>query len=263
MEKKLALKETELEAALEKARSDEAKAAERTSDNGSSKAIEGLTKALMEAQAEAARLRKLNEELQTALDEARLHGTAGDAAKASKLVAELRKQIEDLKRLLAESQERERHANEKLAGALAQLQAQLDKDDEVDMQRVQWEREKRSELSGLVKDTRERGSQTDIEEQTPKVVSEIRETARTEFSDRARHKPRFMPPEQDDPVLARRPAKPLGWVLRLIRTIYDEKYLADAVDNRYQHPHDSLPEFIFVWTAKRYGLKNLRPRAGT
>ena len=154
MEKKLALKETELEAALEKARSDEAKAAERTSDNGSNKAIEELTKALMEAQAEAARLRKLNEELQTALDEARLHGTAGDAAKASKLVAELRKQIEDLKRLLAESQERERHANEKLAGALAQLQAQLDKDDEVDMQRVQWEREKRSELSGLVKDTR-------------------------------------------------------------------------------------------------------------
>ena len=29
------------------------------------------------------------------------------------------------------------------------------------------------------------------------------------------------------------------------------------VDNRHNHPHDPLPEFIFVWTAKRYGLRDL------
>ena len=29
------------------------------------------------------------------------------------------------------------------------------------------------------------------------------------------------------------------------------------MDNRHNHPHDPLPEFIFVWTAKRYGLRDL------
>ena len=32
---------------------------------------------------------------------------------------------------------------------------------------------------------------------------------------------------------------------------------ADAVDNRYNHPHDPLPEFIYMWTCKRYGLRDL------
>ena len=71
------------------------------------------------------------------------------------------------------------------------------------------------------------------------------------------HKPRFLTPMVDDATLAARPVKPLRWLLKLIYSIYDSKFAADAVDNRYGHPHDPFPEFIYMWTCKRYGLRDL------
>ena len=45
-----------------------------------------------------------------------------------------------------------------------------------------------------------------------------------------------------DETLAMRPLKPLRWLLKVIQQVYDAKFVADAVDNRYGHPHDALPE---------------------
>jgi hypothetical protein len=60
---------------------------------------------------------------------------------------------------------------------------------------------------------------------------------------------------------AHRPPKSLLWLLRTIRAIYDDKYTADAVDNRLQQPHDPLPEFVYTWLFSRYGLKSLADQA--
>jgi hypothetical protein len=54
-----------------------------------------------------------------------------------------------------------------------------------------------------------------------------------------------------------RAPKPLRWTLKLIRTVYNDKFVQDAVDNRYHHPHDPMPPFVHAWTVKRYGLRNL------
>jgi chromosome segregation ATPase len=234
-----------------------------------------LMAALAEAQAEAARLRRLNEQLEAALAAAGLQQPAKEGetqiVRETDVVVEttvvvdeaeierLKQEIEDLKKQLQDALEREALLQEQLAGAKALIEKLQASQDDADLERVQWEKEKRDEFQGTMTMTSEKGSQTDSEEHKLQLAAEksSREVSRVMHDERARHKPRFLVPEKADESHQNRDAKPLRWLLRLIRSLYDDKYLADAVDNRHNHPHDPLPEFIFVWTAKRYGLRGL------
>ena len=234
-----------------------------------------LMAALAEAQAEAARLRRLNEQLEAALAAAGLRQPSVETTKEvvheTEVVVQtetvvdeaeikrLKQEIEDLRQQLRDALEREKLLQEELAGAKALIERLQSSQDDRDMERVQWEKEKRDEFQGSMVVTSEKGSQTDQEEHQLQLAAErsSREISRVTHEVRARHKPRFLVPETTDASHETRDCKPLRWLLRLIRSIYDDKYLADAADNRHNHPHDPLPEFIFVWTAKRYGLRGL------
>lgn len=44
-------------------------------------------------------------------------------------------------------------------------------------------------------------------------------------------------------------------LLKQIRTIYTEKIVADAADDREHNPRDTLPEFVYEWYTHKYGLR--------
>lgn len=123
-------------------------------------------------------------------------------------------------------------------------------------ERMEWERNIREQLKGMVVDTCDHGVQTDSDEHRVEAL-EQRDAAHGAAAGRELHKPRFLAPLLDDATLAARPLKPLRWLLKVIESLYEAKFVADAVDNRYGHPHDPLPEFIYMWTVKRYGLRDL------
>lgn len=123
-------------------------------------------------------------------------------------------------------------------------------------ERMEWERNIREQLKGMVVDTCDHGVQTDSDEHKIEAL-EQRNIAHGSAAGRELHKPRFLAPLVDDATLAARPLKSLRWLLKVIESVYEAKFLADAVDNRYGHPHDPLPEFIYMWTVKRYGLRDL------
>jgi len=188
-------------------------------------------------------------------------------------------ELERLRRLLAEMQaelDKLRAENADLKQALADKEAELaaikakldeleaqikaaggsgDGDDDL-FERMEWERKIRESLAHMVKETASRGVQTDTDEHKESAHAQ-REAMHTVVEKRNLHKPRFLAPLLDDEQLAQRPIKPLRWVIKLINSVYDAKFMADAVDNRYGHPHDPLPEFIYMWTCKRYGLRDL------
>ena len=158
-----------------------------------------------------------------------------------------------------------------LAAALAELEAvkaklkeledslakgASDSPDDDMFERLEWERKLRESLAHLVKHTMSRGMQTDSDEHKATALAQ-RDSMHHVEAGRQLHKPRFLAPLVDDETLAARPVKPLRWLLKLIYSVYEAKFLADAVDNRYGHPHDPFPEFIYMWTCKRYGLRDL------
>jgi regulator of replication initiation timing len=150
---------------------------------------------------------------------------------------------------------------ERVKKQLADLEASMRKSGNTDAlddmyERLEWERKLRAELAKLVKETRSRGMQTDTDEHKFDALLQ-RDAVREVADNRRLHKPRFLPPADDEETLAARPVKPLRWLLRGIRSIYNDKFVADAIDNRQMHPHDPLPEFIYMWTCKRFGLRDL------
>ena len=226
-----------------------------------------LMAALAEAQAEAARLRRLNDQLEAALLAAGLQPPGGTDAgtgtgpletntvtetvideaeierlNASEIMMDLRNQLrEALEQVSFQWKDPDfllrvdfRLKNvdfiiKQLDGAkrlIAQLQASQDDDD---IKRIEWEKEKREELKPDVIITSEKGSQTDSEEARLQLQLEMggvgseREISRVTHDERARHKPRFLVPEKADVTHQKRAAKPLRWLLRLIRSLYDDK----------------------------------------
>ena len=134
---------------------------------------------------------------------------------------------------LREAIAREAAMAEELLSVKSELQRLRD---DSDFERVEWEREKRGELLDAKGETRERGCQTDTEEeaalQEKKELSE-REVSRVTHNERVRHKPRFIVPLPEEPLAQEpRDAKPLRWLLRIVRAMYDDKYLSDAVSIR-------------------------------
>lgn len=148
-----------------------------------------------------------------------------------------------------------------LAAKISELEEMIkklqDEDPDNDFyERQEWEKQIRDELAKVYKETASRGVQTDSDEHKVEAL-EARKEIHTTVAGRELHKPRFLAPLLDDETLAARPLKPLRWLLRMVQGIYEAKFVADAVDNRYGHPHDPLPEFIYMWTCKRFGLRDL------
>ena len=101
---------------------------------------------------------------------------------------------------LREAIAREAAMAEELLSVKSELQRLRD---DSDFERVEWEREKRGELLDAKGETRERGCQTDTEEeaalQEKKELSE-REVSRVTHNERVRHKPRFIVPLPEEPL---------------------------------------------------------------
>ena len=188
---------------------------------------------------ELARLRALLAQMQAEIDALR------------KQNAELSQQLADALKELAETKDKLKA----LEDSILQRGGGEGGDDDL-FERLEWERKLRESLKHQIKQTATRGVQTDSDEHKAAALSQ-RDLMHAAHAGRQLHKPRFLTPMVDDETLAARPVKPLRWLLKLIYSIYDSKFTADAVDNRYGHPHDPFPEFIYMWTCKRYGLRDL------
>ena len=189
---------------------------------------------------------------------------ADELARLRALLAQLQAEMDALRAENASLKQQLKDALDELAATQAKLKELEDSilkgggeggDDDV-FERLEWERKLRESLKHMVKETASHGCQTDSDEH--KVSAhEQRDLMHDVHAGRQLHKPRFLAPLVDDETLAARSVKPLRWLLKLIYSVYDSKFTADAVDNRYGHPHDPFPEFIYMWTCKRYGLRDL------
>lgn len=202
-------------------------------------AHQAVTDQLETGDDELARLRALLAQMQAEIDALR------------KQNAELTQQLADALKELAETKDKLKA----LEGSILKRGGGEDGDDDL-FERLEWERKLRESLKHQIKQTATRGVQTDSDEHKVTALSQ-RDLMHAAQAGRQLHKPRFLTPMVDDATLAARPVKPLRWLLKLIYSIYDSKFTADAVDNRYGHPHDPFPEFIYMWTCKRYGLRDL------
>ena len=89
------------------------------------------------------------------------------------------------------------------------------------------------------------------------LQAQLREVLKTQESLRSA----LQPPKKLVKVPFPRANKPLRWALKLIRTVYNDKFIADAVDNRYHHPHDDMDTFVQVrdlttWTILQQDSSN-------
>jgi hypothetical protein len=60
-----------------------------------------------------------------------------------------------------------------------------------------------------------------------------------------------------DPGYADRPPRTFEWILKSLRSIYDEKTLKDAVDQGERRDVSAMPDFALQWATRQYGLNYL------
>jgi hypothetical protein len=60
-----------------------------------------------------------------------------------------------------------------------------------------------------------------------------------------------------DPHYADRPPRTFEWIMKSLRSVFDEKTLKDAVDAREGRGPSSMPEFTLQWATRQYGLDYL------
>ena len=60
-----------------------------------------------------------------------------------------------------------------------------------------------------------------------------------------------------DPMYSNRTPKPFEWILKSLRSIYDEKTLKDTVDEQEGRNLCPMPQFALQWSTRQYGLSYL------
>lgn len=60
-----------------------------------------------------------------------------------------------------------------------------------------------------------------------------------------------------DPMYSNRPPKPFEWIMKSLRSIYDEKTLKDTVDEQEGRQMSPMPQFALQWSTRQYGLSYL------
>ena len=60
-----------------------------------------------------------------------------------------------------------------------------------------------------------------------------------------------------DPQYKDRPPKTFEWILKNLRSIFDEKMIKDAGDERQGNPVSSMPLFVIEWSHRQFGLDYL------
>eukprot|EP00736_Rhodelphis_marinus_P008511 Rmarinus@m.28965 len=124
------------------------------------------------------------------------------------------------------------------------------------LQRVKWEEECRNALRKVIPNPMDRGCQTDPVQVLALSVGGGEATTRHVTRPRRRQLPKFVD-RIDMQAVKKHEPKNLWWLVRSIRSIYEEKFVSDAIDTREKRPHPPLPEFIYEYASKKFGVKRL------